>query len=85
MRIVLDCDPFSPRPGDLISEVVKGTILEGLPAAQPDATVSRIFGMWTWDFSEVTTSEEWTEVKRVIGPRIQQLYHEGRIRYGEWG
>lgn len=83
--IELDCPPGWPRPGDLIGEVVAGTILEGLPQSHPDATTGRIFGCWTWNFTNATTLEEWTEVQKIIEPRIRALYEAGRIRYGSWG
>lgn len=85
LRIIeLDCPPGSPRPGDLIGEVVKGTILEAMSEAQPDAAVSKLFGNWIWAFAHVTTPEQWEQVQKVIEPRIRKLYAAGVIRYGSW-
>jgi hypothetical protein len=82
--IELDCAPGSPRPGDLIGQVVKGTILEGLPEADPEATIMRLFGNWKWAFPSIP-DEKWVyEVQPVIKERIAELYHSGVIRYGSW-
>lgn len=82
--IEIDCPPGGPRPGDLIGEIVKGTILEGLPAAHPDATVARFFGCWQWNFTANVSAEEWVEVQKIIEPRIRLLFAAGVIRYGSW-
>lgn len=76
--IELDCPPGSPRPGDLILNVLKGT---GLESKIPEP--SMCFGNWKWNFSEVP-EEKWVEVKKVIKPRITKLYNSGVIRYGSW-
>lgn len=81
--IELDCPPGWPRPGDLIAGVVAGTPLEGLPEAQPEATVSRVFGCWLWNFKDVP-DEVWEQTKPVLKRRITALYHSGMIRYGSW-
>ena len=78
--IELDCPPGSPRPGDLLPSVIKGTILEG---KDPEDTVLRFFGEWTWVFE--VAQETWErEVQPIIKPRIEALYHAGRIRWGSW-
>jgi len=81
--IELDCAPGDPRPGDLIAGVVKGTILEGSAAADPENTVSRLFGNWLWNFPNVSP-EEWTKVQTVTQPRIEALFKAGVIRFGSW-
>lgn len=81
--IELDADPFSPRPGDHIESLVKGTCLEGLPEAHPDHTVSRVFGCWRWAFPNVS-ADDWAEAQKIIRPRIEALYKAGLIRYGSW-
>lgn len=81
--IELDCAPGAPRPGSYIADIVKGTILEGTPEADPDSTVSRLFGHWTWAFPKVSKAD-WAEVQKITGPRVERLYKEGRIRYGSW-
>lgn len=75
--IELDCPPGSPRPGDLIKSVIAGT---GLKAKEPE---SKLFGNWTWDYSEVPATE-WQKVKAITRPRIEALYRSGAIRYGSW-
>lgn len=82
--IELDCPPGDPRPGALITDVVRGTPLEGLPSAHPDATVSRLFGCWTWAFPNLT-AEQWADIQQQIKPRILALYDANVIRYGGWG
>lgn len=75
--IELDCAPGGPRPGDLIGEVIKGTLLE------PREPVGMFFGNWTWDYSDVP-AEEWEHAKLLTAPRIKKLYADGYIRYGSW-
>lgn len=81
--IELDCAPGTPRPDSYITEVVRGTALEGLPEADSQAAVSRLFGCWTWSFPNVAP-EVWAEVQKVTKPRIEALFRSGRIRYGSW-
>ncbi len=75
--IELDCAPGTPRPGDLISSVVKDT---GLPKRE---TVSRFFGNWMWDYSDIP-KEKWLKIQPTLKERIEKLYHNGLIRYGSW-
>jgi len=75
--IELDCPPFYPRPGDLIAGVIEGT---GLVLKED---VSKVFGNWKWDYSEVSC-EEWDKIQPVLKERITKLYESGRIRYGSW-
>ena len=81
-RIELDCPPGSPRPGDLIGQVIAGTPLEGRPELAPDAKISAVFGNWTWEYEE--TEETHTTVKPILASRITALYNQGSIRYGSW-
>jgi hypothetical protein len=75
--IELDCAPGLPRPGDLIAGVIERT---GLKLKEP---VSKCFGNWTWDYSDVDC-DTWKEVQKIIKPRIEALYRKGKIRYGSW-
>jgi len=75
--IELDCAPGGIRPGHLIAGVIEGTGLEEKKA------VSRVFGCWTWDYSEVP-DERWAEIQPVLKERIEKLYNAGTIRYGSW-
>ena len=75
--IELDCAPFNPRPNTLIAGVIKDTGLE----LKKDC--SRVFGNWTWDYSDVP-AEEWKKVKPTLKKRITLLYHSRQIRYGSW-
>lgn len=75
--IELDCPPGSPRPGDLIAGVIEGT---GLPLRED---VSRLFGMWTWDYSDIP-EEVWLKAKPILEERIAALFTAGTIRYGSW-
>ena len=77
--IELDCAPGAPRPGDLLPAVIKGLDID----KDPEDTVGRLFGEWTWDFAEVS-DERWKEVQPVLKERITQLFHRGTIRYGSW-
>ena len=76
--IELDCAPGWPRPGDLIDGVIEGT---GLPQKKP---CSMFFGNWVWDYQQDVTDEQWLEIQKITKPRIEQLYHNGQIRYGSW-
>lgn len=80
--IELDCPPGNPRPGDLIGNVVKGTVLE--QHTQPANPHGACFGNWTWDYTDKVSEEEWRAVQEVTKPRIIQLYNSGAIRYGSW-
>jgi hypothetical protein len=75
--IELDCAPGFPRPGDLIDGVIGGT---GLPSREP---VSKFFGNWIWDYSDIDP-KEWKRVNPTVKERVTKLYHSGVIRYGSW-
>ena len=74
----LDCPPGDPRPGDLLPGVLEGTGLE----KDPQATTSRLFGNWRWDFETPLGKHE--EIKPVLIERITELYNAGVIRYASW-
>ena len=77
--IELDCAPGGIRPGDLIAGVIKDT---GLPVSEP---VAKVFGNWTWDYSEVEgIADLWLKAQPILKERISALYNSGRIRYGSW-
>jgi hypothetical protein len=75
--IELDCEPGVPRPDTLLPGVLEGT---GLTPKEP---CLKWFGNYTFDYSEVP-AEEWARIQAITRPRIEALYHEGRIRYGSW-
>jgi hypothetical protein len=75
--IEIDCPPGSPRPGDLIEDVIKGT---GLPLRQD---VSRLFGMWAWDYNDIDP-EVWAKAKPILKERLTKLYDNGICRYCSW-
>lgn len=74
MMLVIDCDPFSPRP-DVYAQHIYGTIL----GIELPNTISRCFGAWTWPEIEVTEEQE-----ELIGTYLKDLYAHGCIRYAEW-
>lgn len=77
--IELDCPPGALRPGALIDDVVKGTECAKL-LKEP---VSKFFGNWVWEFD--IPREKWTtDIQPIIKPRIEKLYFDGLIRYGNW-
>lgn len=84
----LDCAPGAMRPGDLINGVLEGTGLTAQTAHDDKEKasgklVSTFFGNWCWEFD--VDREKWVnEIQPVIRPRIESLYHAGRIRYGDW-
>ena len=75
--IELDCAIGTPRPGDLIAGVIKGT---GLPKREP---VLKLLGEWTWDYSDIA-EKKWKKISPTLGVRITSLYRSGVIRYGGW-
>jgi len=75
--IEIDCPPGSPRPGDLIAGVIKGT---GLKRREP---VAKFFGNWVWDYSDVPR-DKWNKIRPTLKERITKLYNDGVIRYGSW-
>ena len=75
--IELDCAPGNPRPGDLLTGVLKDTDIT------LGETCSRVFGNWVWDVPEDQT-EKYETVRDLVKERITKLYHRGLIRYGSW-
>lgn len=75
--IELDCPPGSPRPGDLIADVIKDT---NLPLRDD---ISRLFGNWRWEYNDVDC-DTWDKAKPILKERITTLFNEGTIRYGSW-
>jgi hypothetical protein len=76
-EIVLDCPPGFPRPDDLLPAALEGTSLQIKPA------VSKIFGAWTWDYSDVPENEYKTNLMK-LKANITRLFRQGEIRYGSW-
>lgn len=81
--IEIDCPPGGIRPGDLITQVVAGTPLEGLPNSEPDADVSRLFGNWTYDYSDIDR-EQFAQAVPLVKKRLTELYNKGIVRYASW-
>jgi len=75
--IELDCPPGWARPDLWIVQVIEGT---GLQRKEP---VSKFFGNWKWDYSEVSEAR-WQELRPLLKQRIVTLYNRGVIRYGSW-
>ncbi len=76
--IGIDCPPGNPRPGDFIAQVIEGT---GLPER---ATVSRVFGAWVWDYSDVEDIEAvWEQHSAAMFDRLKALNESGLIRGAE--
>lgn len=75
--IELDCPPGVLRPGSLLGGVTMGL---GLPLKDP---ISRVFGAWTWDYSDVPL-DIWNEAVPTLEQRIKKLYAIGHIRFGRW-
>lgn len=75
--IELDCPPGSPRPGDLIGDVIKGT---GLPIRND---VCRFMGCWKWDYKDIPEAA-WKTAQPILKERITELFNRGIIRYGSW-
>lgn len=80
--IELDCAPGTPRPSDLIEGVLKGTKLK----VEDFDTVPPFFGHQVWILKESAQKDEIFKKHKykTIKPRVEQLYHEGFIRYGTW-
>ena len=77
-KLVIDCKPFGPRPCDFLAHALHGT---GLTCKPPE---TRVFGEWTFDFSEDATSEYWNKMLPVMMANLSYLYESGSIRYAEW-
>jgi len=77
--IELDCQPGSPRPGDLLPAVLKDTGVT-LDPTKPQAT---FFGNWEWVIP-TEQEEAFKAARETIKARITKLYNSGAIRYGSW-
>ncbi len=77
-KILLDCPPCLPRPGDLIEGVVAGLPLSNM------VNTHRVFGEWgfRFDMPEAASAEL---IDRVVESRVGKLYRKHVIRYGAWG
>ena len=75
--IELDCPPGSPRPNDLLPEVIKDTGLEVRKAS------SSFFGNWSFDYNDIP-EDQWKKTQPILAERITDLYNKGIIRYGSW-
>lgn len=78
--IEIDCAPGMPRPDEHLPGILKDTCLEAYSHKEP---ISKFFGNWMWDFSEINP-ECWESCKPLIKERIIKLYNNGWIRYGSW-
>jgi len=79
LEIGLGCPPGSPRPSDLLPGVLEGTGVR----IDPTETTSRFFGDWTWAVPSDQV-EAYEASRDEIASRIQHLYEDGRIRWGQW-
>ena len=77
--IELDCAPMTPRPSTYLPGVLKSTGLK----IDPENTVLRFFGNWTWEIPEDQVAK-YEKVRGTIEKRITVLYMDGKIRYGSW-
>ena len=77
-EIHLECPPGDPRPGDLLSELLRDT---GIALRDSE---SRLFGHWEWDYNDIPR-EVWEPAVPIIMRRIARLYRDGIIRAGHCG
>jgi hypothetical protein len=77
-EIHLECAPGEARPADLIAELIQNT---GLPLRDD---VSRFFGHWTWDYSDIAKIV-WENAAKLTEHRMAALYQRGIIRAGHCG
>jgi hypothetical protein len=75
--IEIDCPPGSPRPGDLIEGVIKGT---GLSLRDSS---SSFMGCWMWDYNDINP-DVWKEIQIILEERLTKLYDNGTCRYCSW-
>ncbi len=75
--LTLDCPPGSSRPSSYLADVLEGMV-DYKTIGEP---VSKVFGEWKWIFE--VEDDKWS--KELLGSRVKALYHQGAIRYGEWG
>ena len=75
--IELDAPPGRTRPDALLVDVLKGTGIE------PREPVSRFFGCWTWDYTDVP-AEVWDAANPTIAARCKALFHSGAVRFASW-
>lgn len=80
--IEIDCPPGLPRPGELFPGVLKGT---GLKEADFTNT-SRFMGAWVWVLNEGSPDRDtkFTASKSIFKERLEELYHQGVVRYATW-
>ena len=71
----IGCAPGGRRPGDILKQVIKDTSLE---YKDP---ISMFFGDWTWYYDEISP-EDFNQARKIIMPRLKELYNQGVIRYG---
>lgn len=73
--IEIGCPPGTPRPDVYLERALEGT------GIVPINTLSRLFGDWTWDYTNEITDEVWVKHRETIYDRLVSYYNEGRIRY----
>lgn len=76
--LVIDCEPFGPRPDEFLSAALERTSLICKP---PQST---LFGAWTFDFSEDVNSTQWNNMLPDIIANLHDLHNSGAIRYAAW-
>ncbi len=77
--IEIDCQPGYPRPNDLLPGVLDGTGVK----IDPENTIGRFFGNWTWEIPEDQEKTYRASVD-TIKERLTALYHAGTVRYASW-
>ncbi len=79
IEIEIDCAPFTPRPNEILREVLSGTAM----TIDDFDIVAKFFGEWTFRVHE-DKKNLYTSIKDLVGTRLTQAYHCGRIRYAMW-
>lgn len=77
--IELDCPPGQLRPDALLPGILEGTGL----SVDDFKNTSRSFGNWEYRIYK-DKDADYLAAQKKIKIRIENLYHQGRIRYGSW-
>lgn len=78
-RLVIDCDPMSPRPDSYLKPIFEGTAL----SEESLELVGKSFGEWTW-YIKPEAVREYERRRNLIATRLKELYARGLIRYATW-
>ena len=77
-KIMIDCEPFGPRPDTFLPAAIEYTKLKC------KAPTNTLFGEWTFDYTEDVTSKEWNSLLPILKTNLERLYDSGSIRFAEW-